>query len=318
LSTKVKNIVKPFVKWAGGKGQLLKVFENFYPAELANDKIKKYIEPFVGGGAVLFDILQSYDIEQAYIFDINSDLINAYLAIKNDVNRLIEYLEQKEKEYIKLDFENRKNYYYQIRNKFNAYKLEANSNSNKNIERAGHFIFLNKTCFNGLYRVNSEGLFNVPMGDYKNPKICDEENLSALSELLQKVEIFNLDYRESLAYADERTLMYFDPPYRPLNTTSSFTSYTKSDFTDSDQIELARFYSEIKKTGAYLMLSNSDPKNVRVTDTFLDDLYNEHYINTVQARRTINSKADKRGFINELLVTSYDINGGQNEIYQVL
>lgn len=280
-----KTTVKPFVKWVGGKGQLLKTFENYYPEELFNGEIEKYIEPFVGGGAVLFDVLQRFNIKKAYIFDINKDLTNAYSSIKENVQPLTDYLKEQENKYLKLASNERKDFYYEIREKYNLSTPCFNSSQDIQVERAGQFIFLNKTCFNGLYRVNRGGLFNVPMGDYKNPNICDTENLFGISELLQNVEIFNSDYKKCTEYADNKTLVYFDPPYRPLNNTSNFTSYSKYDFTDDDQIELAKFYADIKKTNAYLMLSNSDPKNVDESDTFFDNLYNDFYINTVQAKR---------------------------------
>lgn len=158
-----------------------------------------------------------------------------------------------------------------------------------------------------MFRVNKSGFFNVPMGDYKNPTICDEENLYAVNNLLQRVNIFVGDYRESKQYADRDSFVYFDPPYRPLNVTSSFTSYSKFDFTDDDQICLAQFFSEVNLTGALLMLSNSDPKNVNINDCFFDKLYEKFYIHRVHAKRAINSKGGSRGSISEILVTNYKV-----------
>ena len=298
--------IKPFVKWAGGKSGLLNQIDNYLPKELKNGKIDCYIEPFVGGGAVLIDILQRFEVKKVYAFDINQELINAYQVIKNDVDELVTILNILQKEYLKLDSESRKEYYYNERKKYNSYRLSENEIS---VFKAAEFIFLNKTCFNGLYRVNKDGDFNVPMGAYKNPTICDENNLKALSKLIQNVEFECVDYTEALKYSNENTFVYFDPPYRPLNLTSGFTSYTKDDFDDEDQKKLANFYKELNKTEAKLMLSNSNPKNIDANDTFFDEIYNGFNINEVYANRCINSKATKRGAISELLITNYLDNG---------
>jgi DNA adenine methylase len=244
---------QPFIKWAGGKGQLLATFREFYPQSLMTGRIKRYVEPFVGGGAVLFDILQSLPIEEAVIIDINRNLINTYKAVKDHIDCLIRLLEDIEHEYLAQDMETRKKTYYGIRKAFNLRKADT---CQVDLEKASQFIFLNKTCFNGLYRVNKSGGFNVPFGDYKSPTICDAENLSAASMLLEKVEIVHGDFRKASTYADSQTFVYFDPPYRPLNETSSFTSYSKQDFTDDDQVALADFYRRLHNTGALLMLSN--------------------------------------------------------------
>ena len=222
----MQNKIKPFVKWAGGKGSLLNQLEKFYPSELQNGKIDCYIEPFVGGGAVLIDILQNYKVKEAYAFDINLELINSYNVIKNNVDELISNLKLLEREYLCMEKENRKEYFYQIRKKYNSHKLAKDEMS---VQKAVEFIFLNRTCFNGLYRVNKNGDFNVPMGNYKNPTICDEENLRGLSNLIKNVNFQYGDYRTSEKYIKKNTFVYFDPPYRPLNVTSGFTSYTKED-----------------------------------------------------------------------------------------
>lgn len=295
---------RPFVKWAGGKGQLLDTFKEYYPKKLFAGGIKKYIEPFVGGGAVLFDMLQNYNIDEAFIFDVNYDLINTYKVIKGNIDYLIEILTFMEEKYLNSDETTRKQIYYHIREIFNQNNSKV---TDIDVNRGAQFIFLNRTCFNGLFRVNKSGYFNVPMGDYKNPKICDKENLYAVNNLLQRVHIFIGDYRDSRQYADKDSFIYFDPPYRPLNVTSSFTSYSKYDFTDEDQISLAKFFSEINLTGALLMLSNSDPKNVNVNDHFFDKLYEKFYIHRVLAKRAINSKGGSRGNISEILVTNYKV-----------
>ena len=243
--------VKPFLKWAGGKGQLLPEIENYYPFE--NDKITKYAEPFVGGGAVLFDILNKYDLEEIYISDINAELINTYLTIRDNIDTLIENLYTMQNDFIPLNTDDRKAYYLEKRNRFND--LKASGNDNNSIEKAALMIFLNKTCFNGLFRVNRKGLFNVPIGAYKNPMICDEGNLRAVSEKLQKIIIVCGDYRKSAEFIDENTFVYLDPPYRPLSNTASFTAYTENLFNDEEQIELAKFVDNMHKKGAKIVLN---------------------------------------------------------------
>lgn len=295
--------IRPFVKWAGGKGSLISQLNNFYPYELRHGIIERYIEPFVGGGAVLIDILQKYNVEQAYAFDINIDLINCYNVIKNNVEELITSLRQMETEYLQLGQEERKNYFYNKRDEYNNYTLEENE---QNIQRAAQFIYLNRTCFNGLYRVNKSGKFNVPVGSYKNPTICDEENLRNLSELIQNVQFQYGDYRRSMEYVTENTFVYFDPPYRPLNVTSGFTSYTKEDFNDDNQRELAEFYRELNEQNAKLMLSNSNPKNTNKEDTFFDNIYQGFNIDEIYASRMINANSKGRGKISEILVTNYN------------
>jgi len=299
--------IKPFLKWAGGKTQLLEEIDANLPKELKEGKIKRYIEPFVGSGAVLFHLLSHYNIENAYILDINPELINVYTVIKNDVEALITILEQKELEFLSKEKDERKEYYYKVRKSFNTdlEKFNFHDYTSDNIKRAAQFIFLNKTCFNGLFRVNKSGQFNVPMGDYKNPTICNAENLRASSQALQKVEIIEGDYTKSAQFVNEDTFVYFDPPYRPLNESSSFTSYSKFDFTDKEQEELARYFKKLDKLNIKLMLSNSDPKNINPNDNFFDNLYSGYKIRRVSAKRSINSKGAKRGQINELLITNY-------------
>jgi DNA adenine methylase len=212
-----------------------------------------------------------------------------------------------ELKYISLEGESRKNYYYEIRDLFNSniYISNLEKYDPQMIDRAGQFIFLNRTCFNGLFRVNRSGQFNVPMGNYSNPMICNAENLTLVSHILQKVDIYLGDYRQSMEYIDENTFVYFDPPYRPLNQSSSFTSYSKDSFNDTNQRELAGYITLLKERNAYIMLSNSDPKNTDITDIFFDELYSNFKIHRIYARRMINSKADKRGLITELLITNY-------------
>ena len=292
---------KPFIKWVGGKGQLLPEINKLYPVELGKT-ISKYAEIFIGGGAVLFDILSKYKLDEIYISDKNLELINTYKSIRDNVDILIESLKEMEEEYIPLDNENRKIYYYEKRQEYNNLKINIEEN---NIEKASLFIFLNKTCFNGLYRVNKKGEFNVPMGAYKNPKIYDKENLKNVAMALKNVKIVYADYRESKDFIDEKTFVYIDPPYRPLNLTSSFTSYTENDFSDKEQIELAEYIDVLNKKGAKIVMSNSDPKNNNIDDNFFDELYKNYNINRVKATRMLNSNASLRGAINELLITNY-------------
>lgn len=294
--------VKPFVKWAGGKNSLIPQITKYYPFELKNGFIERYIEPFVGGGAVLIDILQKYEIKEAYAFDINIDLINCYNVIKNNVEELINELDKKEKNFIALNDEERQNYFYDIRAEYNSYKL----NDKLDVKRASEFIFLNRTCFNGLYRVNKDGKFNVPCGKYKNPTICDSNNLRNLSELIKNVIFEYGDYRKSEKYVNNNTFVYFDPPYRPLSATSGFTSYTKEDFNDDNQKELANYFYKLDLKNAKLMLSNSNPKNVNKDDNFFENIYKGFVINEVSAKRMINANAKGRGEISELLITNYE------------
>lgn len=291
--------VKPFLKWAGGKSQLLPEIQAYYPFE--NGGITKYAEPFVGGGAVLFDILSKYKPEAVYISDINSALINTYNRIRENVDGLVALLSEMQNVFIPMNNEQRKAYYLEKRDRFNYLKAQEEIN----LEQAALMIFLNKTCFNGLYRVNKKGQFNVPMGAYKNPLICDEENLRAISEKLHQVTIVCGDYRESADFIDDHTFVYFDPPYRPLTETASFTAYAEPPFDDKEQIALAKFVNAMHRRGAKVVVSNSDPKNTNKNDDFFDTIYALHKIKRVQANRMINCNGDARGKIKELLISNY-------------
>ncbi|MCI9078718.1 MAG: DNA adenine methylase [Lachnospiraceae bacterium] len=298
---KEEKAIKPFLKWAGGKGQLLREIEKYYPFEKGT--ITKYAEPFVGGGAVLFDILSKYGLEEVYISDINAELINAYRILRDDIDELVTMLQVMQNEFVPMDTDERKTYYMVKRERFNDLKI--NGDETINIEKAALMIFLNKTCFNGLFRVNKKGLFNVPMGSYKNPMICDENNLQAISQKLQKVNIVCGDYKLSKDFIDEHTFVYFDPPYRPLTDTASFTAYTENLFNDDSQKELASFVDELNKKGAKIVVSNSDPKNSNTDDDFFDDIYSAHKIKRVEATRMINCNGESRGKIKELLISNF-------------
>ena len=296
-----RGIAKPFLKWAGGKGQLLEKFNSLFPDELINGKIKTYIEPFVGGGAVLFDVLQKFAIEKAVIIDLNKELINCYRCIKENAEEVMEQLEFLQEKLYSLTLDSQIDFYLEIRCKYNTIRL----NGNCDFEKAADFIFLNKTCFNGLYRVNSKGEFNVPFGRYKKPLICDKENLFLIHKLLQKVEILYGDYKQCKPFVNENTFIYFDPPYRPITETQSFVGYSQNGFNDDNQRELAGFAQELGTCEAKIMLSNSDPKNSNPDDNFFDDLFKGFSIERVKARRMINCQADKRGSITEIIVTNY-------------
>lgn len=296
-----KGVAKPFLKWAGGKGQLLNKFKEMYSQEVINGEIDTYIEPFVGGGAVLFDVLQKYKVKKAVIVDLNKELVNCYRCIKADVCELIKHLKTLQDEFLSLSDEKRKDYFLKARNRYN----EIHLNGKYDFEKAAYFIFLNKTCFNGLYRVNSKGEFNVPFGKYKNPLICDSENLILINKLLQNVEIRFGDYSICEEYVNGKTFIYFDPPYRPLIENSSFVGYDKSGFNDNNQKELAEFVKKLDKQNCLVMLSNSDPKNTNPDDNFFDELYKGFEIDRIFAKRMINCQADKRGDITEIVVRNY-------------
>lgn len=292
------NTAKPFIKWVGGKTQLLDDIKNSLPKDLDKRGSLTYIEPFVGGGAVLFWILQEYpNITRAVINDINAELICTYRVIKNDVNTLIAELSRLQAEYLPLSAEDRKDYYL-------AQRALFNTKSTTDVQTAALFIFLNRTCFNGLYRVNSKGEFNVPHGKYSNPRICDEATLRADAVLLQKVEILCGDFAQTGEYAGQNVLYYFDPPYRPLTETSAFTSYATGGFDDAEQIRLRDFCDEIARNKSMFVASNSDPKNVDSEDRFFDKLYEMFNIKRVSAARMINSKADGRGSISEIMISN--------------
>lgn len=294
-----KSVAKPFLKWAGGKTQLISEIERNLPSKLVQGNFT-YIEPFVGSGAVLFWMLNNFpNLKKAVINDINQDLINTYKTIASNPNELISILEILQNEYHDLDGndEKKKQYYYDKRALYNTRKEEKTSQS-------ALFIFLNRTCFNGLYRVNRKNEFNVPMGSYKKPTICDTENLLAVSEALQKVKILCGDFEQTLPYAEENSLFYFDPPYKPLSETSSFNSYAKDDFNDEEQIRLRDFCSKLDKLNYHWILSNSDVKGKNAEDNFFDDLYSEFSIQRVNAKRSINANPEKRGLLTELLITN--------------
>ena len=293
---------KPFLKWAGGKGQLLNQLSEHLPKRISEEPFT-YIEPFVGGGAMLFYMLQHFgNIRKAVINDVNEDLIFTYRIIKDDVEALIANLNRLEKKYLAITGqEGRSQIFYDVRERYNQHIGDS-------IERASQLIFLNKTCFNGLYRVNRKGQFNVPFGKYANPTICNAKQLRADSQLLQsaKVEICQGDYAKTIQHIDGLTFVYLDPPYRPLDATSSFTAYAKGDFNDDDQRALATFCHQLNDAGCYWMESNADCSAKNPEDTFFEDIYADFHIHRVYASRAINANPSKRGKLTELLIKNYE------------
>ncbi|MCD6184936.1 MAG: DNA adenine methylase [Deltaproteobacteria bacterium] len=292
---------KPFLKWAGGKTQLLNDIENNFPYK-KNDEFS-FVEPFVGSGAVLFWVLNNFpNLKSAVINDINEDLINSYKTIKSNVTELISILRKYESEYhfLSEQIEEKKEYYYDKRNLFKTRESDQTT-------QAALFIFLNRTCFNGLYRVNKKNEFNVPIGSYKKPMICDESNLLSVSKLLQKVEILSGDFEQTIKYANEDSVFYFDPPYKPLSETSSFNSYAKDKFNDNEQKRLKLFCDQLDSLGQKWILSNSDVKGKNPNDNFFDDLFAGYQIKRVMAKRSINANASKRGQLTELLILNQGV-----------
>jgi DNA adenine methylase len=291
---------KPFLKWAGGKTQLINDVEQRLPQSIVSAANFTYIEPFVGSGAILFWMLNHFpNLKKAVINDINEDLINAYKTIASAPKELVSILDIFQNEFHALEGneDNKKAYYYQKRDLYNTRKEE-------NITQAALFIFINRTCFNGLYRVNQRNLYNVPMGSYKKPMICDVSNLFAVSEALQKVEILCGDFETTLSYVGNNTLFYFDPPYKPLSETSNFNSYAQHEFNDNEQIRLRNFCAKLDTFDFPWILSNSDVKGKGMNDNFFDDLYRDFIITRVNAKRSINVNPEKRGVLKELLITN--------------
>lgn len=291
---------KPFIKWVGGKSQLITQLDNLLPVDFETTENLTYIEPFVGGGAMLFYMLQRYNnIQHAVINDINPDLTTCYRTIRDNPDKLLESLDDIQEAYYALKTEEgRKDFFLAVRDRYNEKNLDPIENTTK-------FFFLNRTCFNGLYRVNKKGLFNVPFGKYANPQIYDKETIRKDSELLQRVEILNGDFEKTFDYANGNTLFYFDPPYRPLSETSSFNDYSKESFNDEAQVRLKNFCDRIDDAGYKFMLSNSDCKGKNEEDNFFDNLYSQYVIDRVWASRSINANPNKRGKLTEILVHNY-------------
>lgn len=269
---------RPFLKWAGGKGRLLEQYQSFFPSQF-----RTYHEPFLGGGAIFFHLHQV--CRQAVLADLNEELVNVYRCVKEDVETLIDLLSIHKANH-------GRDYYYAMR---------AQTELRSPVQRAARLIYLNKTCFNGLYRENRQGHFNVPMGRYKNPKVCDTVTLRQASMALQNTEIICDKFTQVLDQAQTaQDFVYFDPPYHPISATSSFTGYNRFGFRAEDQELLQQTFAKLAERGVKVMLSNSDCK-------FIRDLYAEFHIQEIQASRAINSNAKRRGKISELVITSYPV-----------
>jgi len=298
---------KPFLKWAGGKGQLLSEIDILLPTEIKLGIKLTYIEPFIGSGAVLFDMLNNYkrNLKSVVINDLNQNLVSVYEVIKNELDKLKKELKSLHEFYSTNN--EKEEFFYNSRDEYNS--------ATDNVRKSALLLFLNKTCFNGLYRENSKGIFNVPFGKYKNPRIYNEELLDAVHNVFNEIDIRPLtgDYFQTIDYCSRgTTLFYLDPPYKPISKTSSFTAYSKGTFDDKEQERLKMFCDEITNRGCFFILSNSDLKNYDKSNHFFDNLYSDYKIERVKAKRVINSKAEKRGEINELLITNFYKLLGQN------
>ena len=309
------NAAKPFLKWAGGKTQLLGQIAEWLPDELAQGGIDRYIEPFMGGGAVFLYVVQNHCTPESYLADCNEELVLAYKTVQQRVEEVIPLLRSIEQEYSGMTPAQQKACFYKVRSQFNQQRSQIDFPSTgsghrscigaESVKRTAQLIFLNRTCFNGLFRVNAKGEFNVPFGSYTNPLLCDAENLRALSAVLHSTRILHGDFTLCEPYVNARTFVYFDPPYRPISRSASFNSYSRQPFDDAAQARLAEFYRALDAKGAKLMLSNSDPHNENLADDFFEQLFSGFHIRKVFAKRNINSNGARRGAITELLITNY-------------
>jgi DNA adenine methylase len=291
---------KPFIKWAGGKRQLIPEINKLLPTNINNASNLTYVEPFIGGGAFMFWFLQRYpNVKRAVINDINTDLTTAYQVVKDEPLFLIAELAVLQRQYYALpDEESKRLFYNEMREIFN-------SRTGNPVKQAALLIFINKTCFNGLYRVNSINKFNVPFGKYAQPLICDKDTIITNSQLLKRVQVYNTDFCNVANYVSGQGIFYFDPPYKPISQTSSFNSYSADSFGDAAQERLASLCRTLSKQGHLWILSNSDVKNTNPENNYFEKLYEGFFIRRIKARRSINSKGDSRGEINELLVTNF-------------
>ena len=299
---------KPFLKWVGGKTKLLSEIESRLPEDIKEGKIKTYIEPFIGGGAVFFYMLSKYKFDNLIISDINKELILTYKVIKNNVEELISILEDNDEKYNSLSsLEEKQEFYNSIKNEFNKEKdiLNYDAIGENEIKHASFMIFLNKSCFNGLYRENKKGEFNVPFGKKEILNSFNRDNMLSINKALKDVTILNGDFEKVKKYIDKDTFIYMDPPYRPLKDKKSFKNYSKEEFNDDTQIRLNEFCKYINETGAKFMESNSDPKNTDEEDNFFDELYNDFNIERIKAARSVNSKGDGRGKVSEIIIKNY-------------
>ncbi len=302
MITSHRSTAKPFIKWAGGKSQLLPQLEELLPSEMRQGEAQHYCEPFLGGGAMFFHLWSTRRIKSARLSDVNPDLIGTYVVVKEALSELLEVLSEYANEYFSKTREEQSDLYYELRNEYNSLKKEPGLSKTEAITCAALFIFLNKTCYNGLHRVNKNGDFNVPFGSYKNPQIVDRDNLIAVSRALEIAELSVSSYEKLLNQAVQGGFVYFDPPYRPVSKTASFTAYSNGGFNDSDQINLARVFQALAAKGLKLMLSNSDS-----SDGFFDSLYSGFIVSRVNAKRFINCDSTGRGSVSEVVITNYEV-----------
>ena len=282
--------IKPFLKWVGGKTKLLSYIEKNLPKELKKRKFN-YVEPFLGGGAVFFHLVQKFNIEKAHLNDINNKLINTYKDVRDKTPELIQKLKKLETDYY--GSSRKKMFFLEQRAKFNS--------SEKSVQKSAIFIFLNKTGFNGMYRENSQGEYNIPFGQMKDPVICNKDLLEKTSKLLKDKEvIFSSKSFEKVVADDKEVFYYLDPPYRPISKTASFTDYTKSSFNDKTQFALKEYCDKIAKKGSFFMQSNSYSE-----DGFFQNLYQNRKINNLKVMRTISAEGKKRKKVNEILIKNY-------------
>lgn len=304
-----QNQARPFLKWAGGKSQLIRQIIPYLPQSLIRGEIETYIEPFIGGGALFLQIAQGYSVPNLIIADVNPEIVLAYRVIQTQVSELISALAFLESQYLQASESEREAIFYKTRQAFNQTQTEIDYDrvSTPEIQHTTQLIFLNRTCFNGLFRVNQKGEFNVPFGRYVRPRICQADNLQRVAQLLSSVKILRGDFELIRPFVNAQTFVYCDPPYRPISKTASFKAYTQGNFRDHEQTRLATFARELDRRGAKLLLSNSDPHNQDPEDHFFDTLYDSFQIYRLQAKRTINSNSSKRGPVSELLILNYPV-----------
>lgn len=308
-SVKAPAVARPFLKWVGGKTQLLGQLAKLLPSQLRGGWRGRYFEPFLGGGALLFHLLEQSPSARASVSDLNPDLMLCYRVIRDQLDALLTELRPLAEAYLAADRTARKELFYSVRDQFNRQGGAelGQTESAASCRRAAQLLFLNKTCFNGLYRVNRRGAFNTPSGAWKQnrPLIVDESNLRAVASALQRVQLSCAPYDWIEAEVEAGDLVYFDPPYRPLSATSSFESYTAGGFGDDQQRQLAACFTRLAARGVMVMLSNSDPRSADPADDFFDRLYQGFPIHRVQASRMVNAKASGRGLVSEIVVTSW-------------
>jgi DNA adenine methylase len=299
--------IKPFIKWAGGKTQLLEQIKKYCPSELLKGKIKSYYEPFLGGGAFFLNLCSMQKFDNVILSDVNKELVLTYLVVKNNTQELLQFLHQFKETYLRLPDKQKEIYYYEMRDAFNIQRFSINYivyNYNW-ISRAAQFIFLNKTCFNGLFRINQKGDFNVPFGKRYNPEIFIPNNLITISKLISNAEISSKDFSCVTSEYLKDSFFFLDPPYRPLIKCSNFTSYNQIDFKESDQLRLVTFFKNIDRRGAKIMMTNSNPENGKKQDNFFYENYSSYNIHKIKSARMINNISGKRYILTDLLITNY-------------